>query len=153
MTNIPLIPFFIAVLLAAHGLRKKSLSPSGALGAFIVGFLMMSPRVKSFGVSLIVFYLVGSRATKVGKSIKAKLEDGHQEAGYRSAAQVFCNSASAFVASVIWAGLFTPGSTIGKLIPADLVSQGGDYDPDVLCPLSANLGNGWSRYLLLICLG
>jgi uncharacterized membrane protein len=57
-------PFFLALLLSGHGLRKKSLSPSGALAAFVVGFLMMSGGVRIFGVALIGFYLAGSRATK-----------------------------------------------------------------------------------------
>ena len=51
-------------LLSAHGLRKKSLSSSGALTALIVGFLAMTGGTRVFGVMLIGFYLVGSRATK-----------------------------------------------------------------------------------------
>jgi uncharacterized membrane protein len=57
-------PFLLALLLSGHGLRKKSLSPSGALAAFAVGFLMMSGGVRVFGLALIGFYLIGSRATK-----------------------------------------------------------------------------------------
>src|SRR5437016_13309732 len=57
-------PLFLALLLSGHGLRKKSLSPSGALAAFAVGFLMISGGVRLFGVALIGFYLAGSRATK-----------------------------------------------------------------------------------------
>lgn len=53
-----------ASLLSFHGLRKKSLSPSGALMAFVVGVLTMAGGLRVFGVTLIVFYLLGSRATK-----------------------------------------------------------------------------------------
>lgn len=57
-------PFLIALLLSGHGLRKKSLSPSGASTALVVGFLMMSGGVRAFGLALIALYLAGSRATK-----------------------------------------------------------------------------------------
>jgi len=45
-----------------------------------------------FGVSCIVFYLTGSRATKVGKMLKSMLEAGHKAEGYRNVWQVrlFC---------------------------------------------------------------
>lgn len=48
-----------------HGLRKGSLSSSGAAAAFLVGYGHLANPLKVFGTSLIVFYLVGSRATKV----------------------------------------------------------------------------------------
>ena len=73
-----------AIALSGHGLRKRSLSPSGAAAAFAVGYTMMSVKLSAFGVALIVFYLTGSRATKVGKALKQKLEEGHTEAGYRN---------------------------------------------------------------------
>lgn len=57
-------PLLFALLLSGHGLRKRSLSPSGAFAAFIVGWAMMNVKVRAVGVSLIVFYLTGSRATK-----------------------------------------------------------------------------------------
>jgi uncharacterized membrane protein len=79
----------LATFLAAHGYRRKSLSPSGAVAAFVVGFVMMSiPNFRTPGTTLIVFYLTGSTATKVGKKVKARLEEGHAEAGYRNAVQV-----------------------------------------------------------------
>jgi len=60
----PVVSLLLAILLSGHGLRKKSLSPSGAYTAFIVGFFTMAGGSRVFGVSLIGFYLVGSRATK-----------------------------------------------------------------------------------------
>ncbi|OCB87815.1 hypothetical protein A7U60_g5139 [Sanghuangporus baumii] len=151
--DFPIVPFLLAVVLAFHGLRKKSLSPSGALAAFIVGFLMLSAKVRAFGVSLIVFYLVGSRATKAGKSTKAKLEEGHQEAGYRTAQQVLCNSFSAFLATVLWTALFVPGTYLAQYLPGWIEEKGEPYSADDWCPLSSSRGYGWSRFLLLIILG
>jgi len=86
--DFPWSALLLATLLSAHGLRKRSLSPSGAAAAFIVGFGMMSVKLRVFGVGLIVFYLSGSRATKFGKAVKSKLEDTSETAGYRSAFQV-----------------------------------------------------------------
>jgi len=137
--------------LAAHGLRKRPLSPSGALAAFFTAFSMLSVPVRTFGVSLIVFYLIGSRATKAGKTLKAQLEEGHQAAGYRTAAQVVCNSCSALIASVFWSASFVPGSTASVLLPRILVVPGQPYHQ--WCPLSSDVTHGWSRALMFVTLG
>ena len=67
----PLSPLalLLALGLAYHGHRKKSLSPSGSVTAFVVGYLMLSSTIWAFGVSLIAFYLIGSRATKCKQSV------------------------------------------------------------------------------------
>lgn len=59
----------VALLLSGHGLRKKSLSLSGAVAAFLAGYAHLANPLKLFGVSLIVFYLLGSRATKVSQQL------------------------------------------------------------------------------------
>jgi uncharacterized membrane protein len=83
------VPLAIATGLAAHGLSKGSLSSSGAIAAFLVGYFHLACPLKFFGVSLIVFYLLGSRATKVKLHEKAKVEDGvGKEGGNRDAIQV-----------------------------------------------------------------
>ena len=64
MAPIPFIPLVIAALLSLHGLRSRSLSVSGAVVAFMVGFSTLAVPVRTIGVTLIVFYLIGSRATK-----------------------------------------------------------------------------------------
>lgn len=177
-----LYPFLIALLLSGHGLRKKSLSPSGALTAFVVGFLMMSGGVRVFGLALIALYLAGSRATKCeywwgvflnmhsenallivdGNKRKAQIEDGHQEAGYRSGWQVLCNSASGLVAAFLWNAAFVPTSIhsrtaniIGVDISATILHLETRvvYDNNEWCPLSRTVANGWSRTLVLSVLG
>lgn len=156
-TDLPIVPFVLASFLGVHGLRKRSLSPSGALAAFLVGLLMMAVPLHTFGVALIVFYLAGSRATKVGKQRKAALEDGHQEAGYRTAAQVLCNSASAFAASVLWAALYAPTSLPARVLRAAPLSltlpAQAPYDFAQWCPLTPPPSAPWSRALLYVTLG
>lgn len=78
----------LALLLSVHGLRSKSLSPSGAGGAFVVATIMMAVPLRIFGISCIAFYLLGSRATKLGKKRKGELEADHTAAGYRTIWQV-----------------------------------------------------------------
>jgi uncharacterized membrane protein len=90
LSNIPYGAVALAALLSSHGLRRGSLSPSGALGAFIVASIMMAVPLRVFGVACIVFYLIGSRATKIGKELKGKLEADHTAGGYRNIWQVYC---------------------------------------------------------------
>lgn len=153
VSDIPLVTALIAALLAGHGLRKRSLSPSGALAAFFTAVAMLSPPLRSFGISLIIFYLVGSRATKIGKGRKAQLEEGHQEAGYRNASQVFCNSFSALVAALLWSAAFVPNSLASQLLPSLLVVPGRPYVSTEWCPVSPQVTSGWSRALVLVSLG
>ena len=153
VSDISLFPTLIATLLAAHGFRKRSLSPSGAVAAFFIGVIMLSPPLKSFGISLIIFYLVGSRATKIGKSRKIELEEGHQEAGYRSATQVYCNSFSALLAALLWSAAFVPNSLASQLLPSLFVVPGRLYSPTEWCPVSPHVTSGLSRALLLASLG
>ena len=152
-SDLPLVPVLIATLLAGHGLRKGSLSPSGALAAFFTGVTMLSPPLRSFGISLIIFYLAGSRATKIGKGRKAQLEEGHQEAGYRSASQVFCNSFSALIATLLWSATFVPDSLASQFLPSLLVVPGLPYISTEWCPVSPQVTSGWSRALVLVSLG
>lgn len=86
--NFPIIPLGLAVLFSAHGWRRRSLSTSGALGAVVIASVMMAIPLRVFGVGCLVFYLIGSRATKVGKKLKSELDAGHKAEGYRNVWQV-----------------------------------------------------------------
>jgi uncharacterized membrane protein len=50
----------VAGLMALRGLRKRSLSPSGAAAAFLVGLVTMQASYTS-GLLLILFYLTSSK--------------------------------------------------------------------------------------------
>ncbi|KAK7061949.1 integral membrane family protein [Favolaschia claudopus] len=156
MPHISIVSIILPTLLAAHGLSKKSLSPTGALTAFIVGFFMFSGSLKLWGVSLIGFYLLGSRATKYGKQKKAKLEAGYHDYGNRSGWQVLSNSFSAAVACAVWNVLFDArgvhawGSLTAMKLPSNIART---YASDVWCPASTTIGEGWSRALLFAALG
>ena len=78
-------------LLAIHGLRKGSLSASGAIAAFALGLLTFTHPHPLFSAALLTFYLSSSTLTKLGAHIKANLEEDHKVGGERTAVQVFSN--------------------------------------------------------------
>jgi len=104
-----------------------------------------------FGVSCIVFYLTGSRATKVGKMLKSMLEAGHKAEGYRNVWQIISNTFSALIASVLWSALFVQDSLWSKVLPQSIVSNVSPFDIDRQCPISSAIP--YSRYLVLAALG
>ena len=64
MSNFPVIPFALATLLGVNGLTSGKLSPSGAATALVVCFLTLAAPVRGIGITLVVFYLLASYATK-----------------------------------------------------------------------------------------
>lgn len=77
----------LGAVLAQRGLRKGSLSPSGAAAAFWVAVLAWGSGPR-FGATLLVFYLSGSKLTRVGHATKCKQDEASTEGGERDAAQV-----------------------------------------------------------------
>ncbi|KAG6373576.1 integral membrane protein DUF92-domain-containing protein [Boletus reticuloceps] len=171
-TSLPILPFLFALYLSVNGARSRKLSPSGAVTAFLVGFAVMSTHVRAIGVSLVVFYLVGSKATKrrslhallprqwldkhtEGKQRKAQLEAGYQGSGYRTGWQVLCNSLAAVVACVIWSVRFTPDVLPWSLFARGLYAPRGPdvYHSDGWCPVSPAVAGGLSQTLVLATLG
>ena len=63
---------FIALFFSWVARRKKSLTPTGAAAACAVGFLSVWTGVRGF--NLLVFYQIGTKATKYKKDIKAKID-------------------------------------------------------------------------------
>jgi uncharacterized membrane protein len=160
-TTVPPIPVLLAGLLGAHGLRKRSLSISGAIAALIVGSSMFAVPLRTFGITLITFYLLGSRATKFEAKHKRTLEEGFDDGGRRSAWQVLCNSFSAFVAAILWSAYFVrPERDVYSWAASSVVEMAGyapltikTYDPTKWCAISPANGGGWSRALIFVALG
>ena len=89
---------FAATLLAVRAIRKKTLTKSGAVAGFTVGFLMVSTGLR--GMILFYFYQVGSMATKFKKSRKAELDGTVDESAVRGARQVLSVSILATLLSL-----------------------------------------------------
>lgn len=93
----------IALTLAYRGRKRKSLSASGAVAAFAVGFLSWAVSVR-FGLTLIVFYLASTGATRFGAEKKKLVEDSDGNPnGNRNAHQVLASSAPAVLVALIYA--------------------------------------------------
>ena len=125
MSDLYPIPLGIAAYLGYSGYRKGSLSLDGAITASLVGYASMANPFVGYGLTLITFYLTGSRATKFKAQIKGQLETHAVDpktppppqsstavagklsrkkrdtsSGNRSAVQVLCNSITAVMACV-----------------------------------------------------
>ena len=68
----------LSLAIALYGLRRKSLSRSGALSAIAVGIVLTSASA-CFCLSLLAFFLTSSRLTKWKSAEKKKLEHDHKE--------------------------------------------------------------------------
>jgi uncharacterized protein (TIGR00297 family) len=82
----------LASAMAIGGYRKRSLSMSGAIGAFIVGALTSLAGVR-YALTLIAFFVSSSALTKYKAEQKSRLEDNHKVGGQRDIVQVAANSA------------------------------------------------------------
>jgi len=77
--------------LAAHGLKRKSLSSSGAVAALVVGGVNMLYGFR-YGSTLVAFYLSSSKLTKYKAEVKKAIEEDYKEGGQRDWTQVLANS-------------------------------------------------------------
>ncbi|CAG8752129.1 17901_t:CDS:2, partial [Cetraspora pellucida] len=96
-----LISIALSLVLALHGLRKKSLTKSGALCALLVGIITLSNNCYTFTVVLFVFYFTGSGLTKYKAERKKQLEEDYQDGGQRTAMQVVCNAFTGTIICII----------------------------------------------------
>ncbi|GAA5853990.1 hypothetical protein JCM8547_008185 [Rhodosporidiobolus lusitaniae] len=150
----------LSLALAQRGLRKASLSPSGALAAFLAGYLALAnPLGAVFGGSLLGFYLAGSRATKVKAAVKATYEEpDHVPSpsslsakpapahGQRTATQVACNALVGVLCAVLWRLLYSgefSATALGQSWEEErrwcVVGRYGEEDP-----------RRWSRVLVMV---
>ena len=77
----------IATALSIRGYKKKSLTKSGAVAAFFVGFLTFAAGI-GFGIILIAFYMSSSKLTKLKADAKKKIDEDYDAEKGRSASQV-----------------------------------------------------------------
>lgn len=103
----------VATVLAIHARRKKSLTPSGALAGFAVGFLLVNTGLR--GMTLFAFYQIGSMATKFKKDLKAEKDATVMEASVRGATQVLAVSVLAVGLSIYHTLYF------GAELPIDMI--------------------------------
>lgn len=103
----PLSPFrwlaavTLPIFIATTGVRKRSLSKSGAVAGLFVGTIMTLSSY-CFVSSLLAFFVTGSKATKFRASTKQKFEDCFKEGGQRDWVQVLCNGGVATELAILY---------------------------------------------------
>lgn len=88
LVNQTLLAFAIASLMALRGYKRKSLTASGAVAAWTVGFCSIISGMRGF--LLLLFYLIGTKATKYKIKLKQKFEE--TDASCRGPGQVLACS-------------------------------------------------------------
>eukprot|EP00897_Mesotaenium_endlicherianum_P007889 jgi/Mesen1/7128/ME000369S06442 len=94
-----LVSVILAIALAHRGLKKGSLSSSGAVAAFVVGAATLTCGLR-FGATLIAFYMSSSKLTKYKAAEKRAIEDDFKEGGQRTWCQVLANSFTATLIAI-----------------------------------------------------
>mmetsp|Transcript_24866 Transcript_24866/g.41431 ORF Transcript_24866/g.41431 Transcript_24866/m.41431 type:complete len:348 (-) Transcript_24866:92-1135(-) len=95
------LAILIAFALSYHGLKKKSLSASGASAAVFVGFSSFVCSYR-FGLILILFYYSSSKLTKIKQEFKATVEEDYSIGGQRNWMQVLASSFLATVCAMVY---------------------------------------------------
>ena len=108
-----ILGFVAATFILKRGIKRKSLSPIGAVTAFVVGFLSIACGLRGF--VLFMFYQLGTMATKYGKEIKIKKDGDAGKSSVRGPSQVLACSAIAVLLSLYHAVYFGEEKTIGRL--------------------------------------
>jgi uncharacterized membrane protein len=107
-----LLGVLVATLLAMSAVKRKSLSRSGAVAAWFVGFLSLATGLRGF--VLLFFYQIGSSATKYKKTIKRQRDATVVESSVRGPSQVLACSVTAVMLSLVrawYCGEETPVGT------------------------------------------
>ncbi|KAM8909414.1 transmembrane protein 19 isoform 1-T2 [Spinachia spinachia] len=85
-----LFSILVPLMLTVRGLKRQSLSVSGALGALLVGFVLTMANY-SFFSALLAFFITSTKLTRWGGAHKRTLDAEYKEGGQRNWIQVFCN--------------------------------------------------------------
>jgi len=93
-----LVSSFLATILSVRGAKRKTLSRTGAITAWLVGFLSLSCGWRGF--ILIFFYLLGTLATKYRKDVKQSRDASFNEGSVRGPYQVLACSFIAVLCSI-----------------------------------------------------
>lgn len=101
----------ITVIILITAYRFGSLTPDGIVAAFLTAVTLFTLGGPWLGISLLVFFILGSFISKLSNEEKQKAESLHEDSGARNWVQVVCNSLPACI--LVWIGYIYPG---GKFI-------------------------------------
>ncbi|KAI7881610.1 hypothetical protein K492DRAFT_176961, partial [Lichtheimia hyalospora FSU 10163] len=97
-----LVALAISTAIVLHARKKKSLSPDGAAGAFVLGMATCTSTYAYFTLILLVFFLASSKLTKFKAERKKLLESDYEHASERTLIQVICNGLTGGVLTVLF---------------------------------------------------
>ncbi|XP_029019679.1 transmembrane protein 19 [Betta splendens] len=135
-----LFSILIPLVLSVRALKRRSLDSTGALGALLVGFVLMMANF-SFFASLLTFFLTSSKLTRWGGEQKKKIDAEYKEGGQRTWVQVFCNGGVPTELALLYMIEVGPGE-----IPIDFGKQ---YSASWMClslvgALACCCGDTWA---------
>ena len=92
----------LALLVALLSYRFRFLSPSGSAATFILGAVVFGIGKWEFSLPLLLFFVLSSLISKLGKKWKKKFADTFQKGGQRDLGQVFANGGIAGIIVLVW---------------------------------------------------
>ncbi len=92
----------ITVLAAYLAYKTRTLTLSGAMGAWLLGTVIFGLGGPEWMIPVAVFFILSSALTKAGKRHKQKLETIFEKTGRRDIYQVFANGGIAMLATMSW---------------------------------------------------
>lgn len=112
-----------ALAISLFAYRRGSLSASGMIAAWFVGFGSLGTSLRC-GITLLAFFFSSSKLTKWKEAIKAKIDAEHKKGGQRNWAQVLSNGAIPTILAVVYGAiagfkdvpLNTEWSTVGTFL-------------------------------------
>jgi uncharacterized protein (TIGR00297 family) len=111
-----------AALIGVYAWSKRSLTPSGVVGAIIIGTLLFGLGGLTGGLALIAFFVSSSLLSKLFRSRKAGVEAEYAKTGTRDLGQALANGGVAAVAILMFGLLHDPrwfGAALGALAAAN----------------------------------
>uniref|UniRef100_A0A0A9BP18 Uncharacterized protein n=1 Tax=Arundo donax TaxID=35708 RepID=A0A0A9BP18_ARUDO len=73
----------LAAVIAARGVRRRSLDASGGVAGFVVTAVHIACGYR-YGAMLLAFFFTSSKITKIGEDRKRRIEEGFKEGGQRN---------------------------------------------------------------------
>ncbi|OQX83051.1 hypothetical protein B6D60_11155 [candidate division KSB1 bacterium 4484_87] len=92
----------LALLIAAVSIYLKFLKGSGAVSTFLLGAVVFGVGRWEFSLPLLLFFVLSSILSKLGKQWKARFADTFQKGGKRDLGQVLANGGLGGLLVVLW---------------------------------------------------
>ncbi|KAE8615626.1 hypothetical protein XENTR_v10008568 [Xenopus tropicalis] len=135
-----LVSVLTPIIIVWHGIKKRSLDNSGALGGLLVGFILTIANY-SFFSALLTFFFISSKLTKWKGEVKKCYDSEYKEGGQRNWVQVFCNGGLPAELALLYMIENGPGE-----IPIDFSKE---YTASWMClsllgALASSAGDTWA---------